>query len=64
MEVKDLAKVDSGLGTVDGEKTDLVWQEACENLSEDVSDFVARLPVSESHIRNVLKEMPPEAFGL
>ena len=62
--VKDLAQIDMGMGTVGGEKADLVWEVACENLDATVSELVQMVPVSESHVRNSLKEMPPEAFGL
>jgi len=62
--VRDLAATDTGLGTVGGEKADLVWSEACDNLDMNVSDFARMVPVSESHIRHCLKEMSPSAFGL
>ena len=62
--VRSLAQIDMGMGTVGGEKSDLVWEVACDNLDETVTDFAQRVPVSESHVRTVLKELPPEAFGL
>jgi hypothetical protein len=62
--VSDLAQMDTGLGTQGGEKADLVWETACDNLDVEVSELVQMVPVSESHVRTALKEMPPEAFGL
>jgi hypothetical protein len=62
--VRDLAQTDSGLGTVGGEKADLVWEAANDNLDLEISEFVDTVPVSESHVRDSLKEMPPSAFGL
>jgi len=62
--VRDLAQIDTGLGTQGGDKADLVWESASENLDLEVSELVQMVPVSESHVRNSLKEMPPEAFGL
>jgi len=64
MRVKDLAKRDTGLGTASGEKADLVWQTATENMDKELSEFTTQISVSESYIRKVLKELPPEAFGL
>jgi hypothetical protein len=63
MKVEDLAKEDNGFGTVNGEKADLVWQTATENMDKDISEFIKQIPVSDSYIRKVLKELPPEAFG-
>lgn len=62
--VRDLAETDSGLGTICGEKADLVWREACDDLDATVTDLVRRVDVSETHVRRVLRELPPESFGL
>ena len=63
--VSDLAGIDTGLGCApDTDKANLVWEEACENLDEEVTEFCRRVPVSESYTRELLKEMSPGAFGL
>ena len=62
--VRDLAVLDRGFGTVSGEMADLIHQEACDDLGMTVAELVDRVPASESHVRDCLKEMPPEAFGL
>ncbi len=63
--VRDLATVDNGFGTIGGEKADMVWEDAQEHMNDDVTEFVDHVGyVSESYARKVLKELPPESFGL
>jgi len=62
--VRDLAETETGLGTIGGEKADLVWKEACDDLDTTVDELSRRVDVSETHVRRVLKELPPESFGL
>lgn len=64
--VKDLAEVQQISRGPSGEKADAVWEAACENLDKPVTKLADEFGqyVSESYIREVLKESPPEAFGL
>lgn len=64
--VRQLAQIDTGHGTIGGEKADYVWEAACDNMDMSVVEFCGELGqyVSDSHVRKVLKELPPEAFGI